>query len=90
MDVCNWLVSLKERVMASRLRDTPLLAMVNSCRSRAWTAMDSRLLKPRLGKRSDNCRHPSYLLILKSVLLMTCEYVAFQEIAYHKPLWFLC
>ncbi|XP_051718100.1 TATA-binding protein-associated factor 2N isoform X4 [Ctenopharyngodon idella] len=37
-----------ERVMASRLRDTPLLAMVNSCRSRAWTAMDSRLLKPRL------------------------------------------
>lgn len=55
MDVCNWLVSLKGRVMASRLRDTPLLAMVNSRRSRAWTAMDNRLLNPRLGKRSDNC-----------------------------------
>ncbi|XP_067221682.1 TATA-binding protein-associated factor 2N isoform X7 [Chanodichthys erythropterus] len=35
------------RVMAS-LRDTPPLAMVNSRRSRAWTAMDNRLLNPRL------------------------------------------
>lgn len=75
--------------MASRLRDTPLLAMVNSRRSRAWTAMDNRLLNPRLGKRSDYCRHPSYL-IFKSVLLMTREYVAFQKIAYHEPLWFSC
>lgn len=47
------LFSVKERVTASPRRDILLVAMGNSSRSRAMTAMDNRALNQQLGKRFD-------------------------------------
>lgn len=59
--LCNCVVSPQERVMASRLRDTPLPATVSL--SRAWTATVNRLhLKPLLGERFGfSFTHPPHI-----------------------------